>query len=84
MMNLKTAVSVDADNVAEWSKAPALGAGLARGVGSNPTVVTNFDGRGTIGELGGEPWAPRARSARRRPGSPKIKPCMSKYKRLVP
>ena len=30
---------VDADNVAEWSKAPALGAGLARGVGSNPTGV---------------------------------------------
>ena len=30
------------DNVAEWSKAPALGAGLARGVGSNPTVVKAF------------------------------------------
>ena len=30
------------DNVAEWSKAPALGAGLARGVGSNPTVVINL------------------------------------------
>ena len=30
------------DNVAEWSKAPALGAGLARGVGSNPTVVIGF------------------------------------------
>ena len=44
MMTLKTAVSVDADNVAEWSKAPALGAGLARGVGSNPTVVTGPDG----------------------------------------
>ena len=65
MMTLKTAVSVDADNVAEWSKAPALGAGLARGVGSNPTVVTSFAAdalysRGTIGELGGEPWAPSA------------------------
>ena len=31
--------------MAEWSKAPALGAGLARGVGSNPTVVTGFPGR---------------------------------------
>ena len=30
--------------MAEWSKAPALGAGLARGVGSNPTVVTGPDG----------------------------------------
>ena len=28
--------------MAEWSKAPALGAGLARGVGSNPTVVTEL------------------------------------------